>query len=153
MKHLKHLLAALVFVSLIVFTSCGGGKGGDGNPNPAADQAEKLVATWTLAANGAKLESQAVDGWTGFTLTFTGDEDGGNYSTTNVALNSEAVWPASGTWSFDGDDIGRILRENDGVSINISSVTATTLTLAFNINTAVRGSSVDGNWTFTFTTN
>lgn len=151
MKHLKHLLAALVFVSLIVFTSCGGGKGKK-DPNPAADQAEKLVATWTLAANGAKLESQTVDGWTGFTLSFTGDEDGGSYTTTNVATDSEAVWPSSGTWEFDGDDIGTILR-SDGVDINISSVTATTLTLAFNINTAARGSSVDGNWTFTFTTN
>ena len=50
MKHLKHLLAALVFVSIIVFTSCGGGKGGD-NIDPAEEQAEKLSATWTLDAS------------------------------------------------------------------------------------------------------
>jgi hypothetical protein len=147
MKHLKHLTAALVFVSLIVFTSCGGSKGGD-KSNPAADQAEKIVGSWTLAANGAKLESQSVDGWTGFTLTYTGDENGGSFTTTNSA--STDVWPASGTWTFDGDDIGTISR-NDGVLIDISAVTSSSLTLAFTINTSARGSSVDGNWTFSFT--
>ena len=115
MKHLKHLLAALVFVSLIVFTNCGGGGGGN-NPDPAQEQAEKIVASWSLAANGAKLESQTVDGWTGFTLTYTGDKDGGSFTTTNSA--STDVWPASGTWTFDGDDIGTIVR-NDGVDIDI----------------------------------
>jgi hypothetical protein len=147
MKHLKHITAALVFVSLIVFTSCGGSKGGD-ESNPAKDQAEKIVAEWTLAPNGAKLESQTEDGWTGFTLTYTGDENGGNFTTTNSA--SVDVWPASGSWTFDANDIGTILR-NDGVDIDISAVTASSLTLAFTINTSARGSSVDGNWTFSFT--
>jgi len=155
MKNLKHLLAALVFVSLIIFTSCGpDDKPKD--PDPADVQAEKLVFTWNLSADGAKLESAAQSEWDGLTVTITGDGNGGSFST-NVAslanLTAEAtnVWPASGTWTFDGTDIGTIVR-SDGVNLDISSVTSSGLTLAFTVNSAVaRTSGINGNWTFAFT--
>ena len=151
MKHLKHLLAALVFVSLIVFTSCGGGKGGD-KVDPAKEQAEKLVASWTLDANGAVLGfSDFQADWNGMTLSITGDGEGGTYAVTNSQCTE--VWPTGGTWTFDGDDIGTVLR-NDGVEIDVFSVDGSELTLKFNITdtdcTAPRAESVQGDWTFTF---
>ena len=149
MKHLKHLLTALVFVSLIIFTNCGGDGGGGSSVDPADDQAELIVFTWSLTSNGAVLESAAQAEWNGFTLTFTGDGDGGNFSTSGSQTTD--VWPSSGTWTFDGDDIGTIAR-SDGVNIEISSVTSSGMTLAFTINTSgsARTSGVDGNWTFSF---
>lgn len=153
MKHLKHLLAALVFVSLIVFTSCGGGKGGD-DPDPATQQAEKLVASWTLVPNKAKFGTEVRDTWNGFTLSITGDKDGGNFTTTNVPADpadNAVVWPSSGSWEFDPDNVGIVVRDND-VEMNVT-VTSTSLILGFNISTSARGSSVNGDWTFEFTTN
>jgi hypothetical protein len=158
MKHLKHLLAALVFVSLIIFTSCGGGGGGGTDPDPADVQGDKLEATWTLNANGALLEGaqpQNAAEWANFTLSITyNDTDGGTYTTTGSA--STDVWPASGTWTFDGDDIGTVER-SDGVLLDIFSLNTagTALTLKFNIDTGgpARTSSVDGNWTFNLSSN
>ncbi len=140
MKHLKHLLAALVFVSLIIFTSCGGGGNGGGGKDPADVQAEKFAATWTLNANGAILETTPEDGWTGFTLTVTGTGAGGSYTTSNSA--STDVWPATGTWTFDGNDIGTVLR-SDGVSLDIFALNTagTAMTLKFNIDTGGPGHS------------
>jgi len=151
MKNLKHLLAALVFVSLIIFTNCGGDDGGnkdDGSTtDPADDQAALLVGDWTLNSNGAQLESAAQAEWNGFTMTYSGDGDGGSYSTSGS--QSTDVWNSQGTWEFDGTDIGTIIR-SDGVSIDISSVSASGLTLAFTIDSSSgsRTSGVDGNWTF-----
>ena len=150
MKHLKHLLAALVFVSLIVFSSCGGGKGGD-KIDPADEQAEKFTGTWSLVADQAKLVSASQSDWNGMTLTVTGDGAGGTFSTSGSQCTE--VWPASGTWTFDGDDIGTAVR-NDGVSLDLSTVTTSSLVLTFTINettcTAPRAESVQGVWTFTF---
>ena len=149
MKHLKHLLAALVFVSLVIFTNCGDDGGGGTKPDPKGDQAELLVIDWDLTSNGASLESAAQADWNGFSVTFSGDGDGGTYSTSGSQTTD--VWPASGTWEFDGDDIDTMIR-NDGVEMDISSVTSSGLTLVFNINTSgsTRSSGVDGNWSFTF---
>ncbi len=149
MKHLKHLLTALVFVSLIVFTNCGGGGGGGTDPDPADEQAKKLVATWSLTAEGGKLDSQSISEWNGFTLSFTGDRSGGSYTVSGS--QADEVWPSSGgSWEFDGTNIGKIVR-SDNVTISISSVTATALTLSFNVSeAAARTSGIYGDWTFTF---
>lgn len=156
MKHLKHLLAALVFVSLIIFSNCGGGGSGGNDPDPTDVQGDKLAQSWTLVANGALVGNpgETQDEWNGFTLdiTYESDNKGGNYSTSNSV--SSDVWPSSGTWEFDGNDIGMVLR-SDGVEINVFSLnsTATSLTLKFNISTGSRTgriSSVEGDWTFNF---
>lgn len=148
MKHLKNLLSALVFFSCIIFVSCGGDDGGGKDPDPAVEQANKLIGDWTVTASGAKLDGTAADGWDGFALTFSGDETGGNYSTSGAA--SEEVWPSSGTWEFDGDDIGTVLR-SDGVEIDVQ-VSETSLTLSFTIasGSGARASGIDGDWTFSF---
>ncbi|MCP4458225.1 MAG: hypothetical protein GY816_09420 [Cytophagales bacterium] len=155
MKHLKHLLAALVFISLIIFTNCGGGGGGEEN-DEFAEQAEKLVTTWTLNANGA-VNAGVQSEWDGLTLTFTGDGNGGSYSTnvsTLTALSSEAptVWPASGTWEFgdSGTDIDFITRSDD-VDVTIKEVTDSVLELSFNISSSgARVHAINGDWTFSF---
>jgi len=145
MKHLKDLLAALAFFSCIIFVSCGGDDGGSKDLDPAVEQANKLIGDWALTA--ATLDGTAADGWDGFTLTFSGDETGGNYSASGAA--SEEVWPSSGTWEFDGDDIGTVLR-SDGVEMDVQ--VSETLTLSFTIasGSGARASGIDGDWTFTF---
>lgn len=147
MKHLKHLLAALVFVSLIVFTNCGGG-GGSNDPDPFQQQADKLVGSWTLSPNSAKLESAIQADWNGFSLTVTGDADGGTYSTSGVPSGAEAVWPSSGNWVFDENSSGIVVRDGN-LDINVT-VTTSTLTLGFTFNSGARTNSVNGNWTFSF---
>lgn len=148
MKHLRFVLAALVCLSMTFFISCGGDGGGGGNngPDPAEEQADKLVSTWSISSNGAVLESDIVEGWDSFSITITGDGSGGGYTTTGTG--STDVWPNSGTWMFDGEDIGTVIRD-DGVAVAITALSSTRLTLAFNISSGgTRGASVDGNWTF-----
>ena len=149
MKHLKQLLAPLTFVTLIILTNCG--PDDKKKPSPAADQAKLLALTWNLDSNGAKLESATQADWNEFELKLTGDGDGGSYTTSESQTTD--VWPARGTWKFDGDDIGVIVRD-DGVKMDISSVTSSRLVLGFKIegtSGSTRSSGVDGNWTFTFT--
>ncbi len=148
MKHLKQLLAALVFVSLIIFTNCGG-KEKEKETDPADVQAAKMEFTWTLAANGAELSGSGAQAeWNGLTLTFNyNGTDGGSYTTTGTQTTD--VWPASGTWEFDGTDIGTIVR-SDGVEMDIN-VTSTSLILSFNIDTSGgRAYNIDGAWSFEF---
>ena len=76
MRQFRFLLAALFCVSITFLMSCGGdggGGGGNNGPDPADEQAERLVNTWTISSNGAILESDIVEGWDSFTLTVTGD--------------------------------------------------------------------------------
>ena len=149
LKHLKHSLTASVFVSLIIFMSCGDDDKPPTNESPADKQAKLLAFEWDLSANGAKLESAAQSEWDDFTLTFSGDGSGGSY--TSSGADAAEVWPASGTWKF-GDDNDTIVR-NDGVEIDISSLTSSGLTLAFEIETSGsnRSFGTEGNWSFEFT--
>jgi hypothetical protein len=152
MKQFKSVLAALVFVSLIVFASCDGGGSGT-KEDPAAEQAKKLVATWTVS-NVTDPASAPQAQWTGLTLTVNGTKDGGSYTTNSNTLtrdNATSVWPTSGTWAFDGTNIGDVVR-SDGVTAEIFSLTTTGLTLKFTLEGfASRTTGINGNWTFVFT--
>jgi len=160
MKNLKHLLTALVFVSLIIFTNCGGGDGGPTPIDPADAQAALFVDSWTLDANGANDGGPRPD-LNGLTLEFDGDGDGGDFSTNIQTLISggldssiTTVWPASGSWVFT-TNIGFIVRSDDltsdEVTVAISQANATSLILTFTIDTpAARVSGISGDWSFTF---
>lgn len=158
MKIFKNLSLVILLASVIVLTNCGP-KDPDGKDKVDAlkEQAGKLVQSWTLVANGAKLESDVVATWNGFTLDFTGDKEGGDFSTNVSSLSGDGVstevWPASGGWAFlnDGnkDIIGTVVRDNDNVEMDVS-VTATSLEITFTIGNSARLDAVDGNWSFVF---
>jgi hypothetical protein len=149
MKHLRNLLTALSFVSLFIFASCNGDSDGGNDPDPASEQASKLVNSWTINSNGARLDGDAVTGWDNFDLTITGDKDGGGFNTTGSP--SEEVWPAIGTWTFDGNDISTVVR-NDDVNMAVT-VTNNALTLSFTVSEGGgtnRSSGIEGDWVFSF---
>lgn len=153
MRKISNLLAALVFVSLVIFISCGGDDGG-GTPDPLTQRAAELQDTWTVTEvrldGGTNLDADWVA--SGFSLTITGaSAAGGSYAVSNVPPGFEVVWPSSNTtWTFNDNDVDELLR-GDGVVMAVSGLTGTTLTLTFNITTqAARTSGIAGAWTFIF---
>jgi hypothetical protein len=88
-KFLKFLTFSL-FAALIVFASCGGDDDDDNDDGPGTDPAAEIAAqlsgeTWTIdgttGSPNPSLESVQAEGWEGFQITFTGDANGGSYTT------------------------------------------------------------------------
>tara|TARA_Y100001980_G_C14556924_1_gene354321 strand:+ start:164280 stop:164744 length:465 start_codon:yes stop_codon:yes gene_type:complete len=150
MKRVTDLLTALVFISLVVFISCNKGGGGDDGPTPQEEQVAKLVGTWVLATDGAKLGTTVRPEWEGLTVVISGNVDGGTIAVTGIPSDNGAsdVWPSSASWTFGGSisELDRV----DGISMNIQSVTDTQLIVTFNVSTSDRVTGFDGSWTFTF---
>jgi len=150
MKRVTDLLTALVFISLVVFISCNKGGGGDDGPTPQEEQVAKLVGTWVLATDGAKLGTTVRPEWEGLTVVISGNVDGGTIAVTGIPSDNGAsdVWPNSASWTFGGSisELDRV----DGISMNIQSVTDTQLIVTFNVSTSDRVTGFDGSWTFTF---
>lgn len=156
MKLLSNLLAALVFCSLIIFVNCGGGDdGGDTGPSETTAQivAGQLVVT-NWASQTASYEGSDSEGdWSGFSLDFSGDENGGTYNVSGVPTGYERVWDATGggnrSWEFTDESASQVLR-GDGVTMDVT-VTDTSLTLSFSVpEEGNRTSGIVGSWTFTF---
>ena len=150
MKRLSNLLAALVFASLVIFMSCGGG-GDDPTPDPLADELEDLTAgAWSQSSVTNDI-SGGVDGtWTNLSVTFTGTTAGGNYTVSGVPDGFSDVW-ANGTWTFN--DSGTVInRTQGGVSTPMTaSISDTQLTLTFDvIESGARTNGITGEWTFVF---
>lgn len=156
MKRLSNLLAALVFASLVIFMSCGGG-GSDPAPTPSELAAEDLVGSWSVNAASITYDNGNPDGtWTNFNLSFTGSASGGSFTTTGTPTEGDfsAVWPASGTWSFvtagNAPD-GAITGIDRGDLVMDVNVSATSLTLSFTVpDQTARTSGIAGEWTFSF---
>lgn len=150
MKRVTDLLTALVFISLVVFISCNKGGGGDDGPTPQEEQVAKLVGTWVLATDGAKLGTTVRPEWEGLTVVISGNIDGGTIAVTGIPSDNGAsdVWPSSASWTFGGSisELDRV----DGISMNIQSVTDTQLIVTFTVSTSDRVTGFDGSWTFTF---
>ncbi len=154
MKKLSNLLAALVFVSLVIFISCSSDSGGTDPVDPLVTQAELLAGTWTTTANQVNYQgSPPTDSdWSAFTLTISGDENGGSYSTEGVPTNFEDVW-ADGTWTFANTSGTKITRDavgNAGAIEITVVVSANSLQLDFNnTGTLGRTAGIEGVWRFT----
>ncbi|MEQ8337399.1 MAG: hypothetical protein RIA62_08640 [Cyclobacteriaceae bacterium] len=150
MKRVTDLLTALVFISLVVFISCNKGGGGDDGPTPQEEQVAKLVGTWVLATDGAKLGTTVRPEWEGLTVVISGNIDGGTIAVTGIPSDNGAsdVWPSSASWTFGGSisELDRV----DGISMNIQSVTDTQLIVTFTVSTSDRVTGFEGSWTFTF---
>ena len=114
MKKLKNL--AFLLILGMIATSCGE----DPPPPPSEEEVQTtlLAKSWavTTGANSVSLDGQDEDGnWDGFSVNFSAD---GTYSASSVSVGREIVWPASGTWAFNGTtgaDLNTIIR-GDGVS-------------------------------------
>lgn len=158
MRKLTSLVAALVFASLFVFTSCGG-KEPDNPPGPKpgavegplTKAAKKLVQGWTVNAADVKYKGGNPEAqWKDFKLTFKGDSTGGTYTTSGIPKGYEKVWGGgSGKWNFDGTSA--IVRE-DKVKVTLSSLTESALSVSFTVPEAPasRTSGISGAWVFTF---
>ena len=147
-KIIKSLFLACTCATLLIFANCGGGGGDDPVASPTAAQknATLLDGTWKL--NSVTNEGTPRDEWTGFTLTLSLDDDfkGGNYNTTNIPdADTEGVWASSGTFTASEDLT--VLTRNDGTKITLQ-VSASTLSLSFNISESGRVDGFDGDWVF-----
>ena len=133
-------------IILSVLVSCGGGGGNTPTPASPQDQAKALLTSGTW-----KIQSEAVDGvdktssYTGFTITFSAS----GYTTTKGG----GIWPASGSWSFQGTSATTIVR-NDNTVIQIV-VTDSSLVMTISWTTTTLGSgraeATSGNNVFTMT--
>ena len=152
MKRLSNLLAALVFASLVIFMSCGGG--GD---DPGPSQLEITVQNLTVSGGFSNPSSvttgtgQADGDWSTFGITFTGTVDGGTYTVSNVPDGFSDVW-ANGNWTINSNG-NVITKEQNSV---VTEITATigegSLTLQFDVaEPTARANGIAGAWTFIFT--
>ena len=150
MKRVTDLLTALVFISLTVFISCNKGGGGDDGPTPQEEQVAKLVGTWVLATDGAKLGTTVRPEWEGLTVVISGNADGGTIAVEGIPQDTGAsdVWPTNTSWTFGGSisELDRV----DGISMDIQSVTDTQLIVTFTVSSSNRVEGFEGSWTFTF---
>ncbi|MEP5612777.1 MAG: hypothetical protein ABJP45_11035 [Cyclobacteriaceae bacterium] len=152
MKKLSNLLAALVFVSLVIFIGCSSDSGGGGTVDPLQTQADLLNGSWTASANQVFYAgSPSTDGdWSTFSLTISGaTTTGGSYTVSGVPAGFEDVWnPAGGSWTW-GNTAGTVVDRGD-VDISVV-VSASSLELNFdNTGTLGRTSGIEGAWKFVF---
>jgi hypothetical protein len=106
-------------------------------PQPASQQdMTKTLLTSATAAAPWKIQSSSVDGvdqsalYNGFTIAFT--------SSSFTTANGGGIWPASGTWNFQGTDATTITR-NDGVPVQIQ-ITSSSLVMTINWTKTTLGS-------------
>ena len=152
MKNLLNYSKIALFLSLsFALISCGGG-GDDPTPDPLAEAAALFsgkVATLSSAhtqPNDATVIDFAVDG---FTVTITGDETGGTYTSNSTTDDQKAVWPTSGTWTFS-NEAGTAITRDGSVPVTISP-SATGMTLGLTLtNPESRVNTIEGAWSFTF---
>ncbi|PIB35902.1 hypothetical protein BFP72_11115 [Reichenbachiella sp. 5M10] len=153
MKKFLNYLPAVLFLSLLTLASCGGDDDSDGDDGDGGNNLEE-IATELTHATAIATSVNAEDGqtdlmWTEegavFEIKFSGDLDGGSYTTTN-SKNTD-VWPASGTWAFK-DETGTVIVRDNTTDIDIT-VTETTLKMSFDYTSAAaRTHVVDGGWVF-----
>ncbi len=125
------------------------GDGGNSVPTIEEEQAAKLVGTWNLVSNGAKLGTTIRPEWEGLTVVISGNADGGAIASAGVPSDpgAEDVWPATSSWTF-GESISEVVRD-DGVSLYVT-VNEATLDVQFTITGSGRIEGFDGLWTFSF---
>jgi hypothetical protein len=151
MRKITQLLSALVFCSLIIFASCGGG-GTDPEPEDVRIAAGNNLVTVAAGKGKAKMDNLDRTEWddASFTFTFNSTTFAGTYTVTGIPTNDGAtdVWKASGTWKFTGTTIGAITL--DGTKPAELTISETSATLKFDV-AGAREASFVGGWAFTWT--
>ncbi|WP_420318384.1 hypothetical protein [Ekhidna sp.] len=151
MKRLSNLLAALVFASLVIFMSCGGG-GDDPAPDPLEEIAADLTISGWAQPSTVQTDGGVADGdWSGFTITFSGTKDGGTYTVAGVPDGFSDVW-ANGTWDFGNSSGSVINKTQNGVTTPMTaSISENSLSLEFDVTeSTARTNGITGEWTFVF---
>ena len=162
MKRLSNLLAALVFASLVIFMSCGGG-GDDPAPSAGEVAAGKISGSWDVS--GTPTFGGDVEGdWSGFNLSVSNIAEGsngvwgGNFTASGIPVGYGPVWggsdtdtSVSGTWSFaSATNVSSVVR-GDGVSMALTTGDASLESLQFTVSSPARTSGIyDALWVFQF---
>lgn len=149
MKTCKNLLVlTLLACSAVTFSNC---TNDDNELTPEQKLVRQMAATWV--ATSVQLDDVAVEGYTDFSIAFTGML---NYSVEGGP--DRLPFPASGAWEF-GTPITEFLvlaTGNQDLQTQYD-LTDTTLTLEFSytgdgfVNARTKG--LDGNWVFIFEKN
>jgi hypothetical protein len=163
MNKFINITTSALFLSLIIFVSCGGGSDEPDDPiDPCAINSELLVSGVATISKVTNPSGTIVtDDWTGFTLAFSGTKDGGSFTTNVSTLNDTSldnIWSASGSWIFDSTDSNcKTLTINGGFAagtrnVAISAITASGINLSFNVPETDTGRTqgIPGTWIFEF---
>lgn len=162
MKFLQKKGLLLVLASLVLVSAC---KKGD-DPQPIEQvQLGKLVKVWNIESAFLGAVDRSND-FTNFKLELKGSfgATGGVYQYTVTGTRpSPSPWPASGTWKFGAEPTSSIIRDSNADEVLVTYVLSAdgqTLTLDFTVPTgstgwpgSARTEQVEGDWTFTFTSN
>ncbi|OEK01276.1 hypothetical protein BFP97_07010 [Roseivirga sp. 4D4] len=134
----------ILYASIALFCLVLGCK--DDDPSPSEQRLIDLTATWNVSSvinDGTNVSDQ----FTGFSLTVSGDK-------TYATVNGGNPWPASGTFDLNPDDLDTFIRD-DNVEVSIVEITATALSLSFqmsNVRSVRSGTSgITGSFTFNLT--
>ncbi|MEQ9305914.1 MAG: hypothetical protein RJQ14_18515 [Marinoscillum sp.] len=153
MKRLSNLLAALVFASLVIFMSCGGG-GSDPGPSELEIAIDNLTVSGGFSnPSNVKTDNGQPDGvWDTFGITFTGNvaNQGGSYKVSNVPNGFSDVW-ADGTWTINnaGDEITKI--QGGVTTVMTAGIEDGELSLEFDVDDpSGRTNGIGGTWLFVF---
>lgn len=135
-RSISILIAALAITALLIIQSCGG----DGDPDPDPEPTAAELAVINLTNGTWKVNSVTVDGvdktsmFTNMSITFTpASMTNGKPSSLNgsfTSTNGGLVWPSSGNWSFTNTNDGTNLSRSDGLSIQLTTLTATSLKMS-----------------------
>lgn len=140
-------------LALALLASCN--SSGSDEPSPLIGKAEILTSGQATLSSVSIPNGSNVTSWTGFTIQFTGDENGGTYTTNAEAdLYQTAVWKKSGTWEF-GDDEGTVIIRDGNTTepISVKNLSETAVEMEFTMTTALssgRVNVVEGPWVFKF---
>jgi hypothetical protein len=105
---------------------------------------------WTGSVNVPVGSATTADQWTNFKVTFSNTE----ITTSGFPTGAEAVWPSSAYYlNQDATQITRLSHGVDGVVMQVTSLTATSLTVRFTVPAGVvlggRVQVLSGEYTFT----
>jgi len=95
-------------------------------PISSNEVTQKLLTSKKWSSGSATIDGVSTDLFTSLTLSF----DTNNPIFTYTATNGGAVWPASGTWSFVGED-GKRIKRNDGLDVIIESIDEKQLVISY----------------------
>lgn len=156
---LARITSVAAGVCIIFLSSCGGNGGEEPEPTPPTAGETVLI---NLVASPWKIISVTVDGtdksnlFTNFSLTFVSSSSSNgkptSFSGTFTTTNGGTVWPSSGNWNLNDIAVGSKLTRNDGLEIQLTEVTESSLKMSLGWNKTTIGpgriSSVKGQHIF-----
>lgn len=130
-----------VLFSLCLMLSCKT----DNPVTPERERVSALLSSGTWNIDNVTIDGVANTSFAGMTLVFT--------RTTYTTTNGDAVWPATGTWSF-ADDTAKVVKRGDDIEVAIEAISEASMTLSLMWTKttlgAGRGKSLSGRHVFTF---